>query len=60
MKLNTLKKAFRKDPPTTDPKWYLSNLRKVSQKEQSCSVYHCVARPERTKLTGLVEIYMYL
>ena len=50
-----LKKAFKNDPPTTDPKLYLKNRETGRQQFVYClpRQYHSTALPEIKKLTKL-------
>lgn len=51
MKFMKLKKALRKAPPTTDPKWYFKRRLVVRQIVTYLWVYHWVAKPDIIKLT---------
>lgn len=57
-----LKNAFKKDPPTTDPKLYLKNLPTGAQQLVALPprMYHYAAFPDIKKLTKLYINYMCL
>lgn len=55
------KNAFRNDPPTTEPKWFLIILENVKQKPFSlCYKYHWVALPDMIKLTKFNDFLTWI
>jgi hypothetical protein len=57
-----LKNAFKKDPPTTDPKLYLKKRPTGVQQLVAFPplIYHSAALPDIMKLTKLNYKYMHL
>ena len=55
-----LKKAFKKEPPTTEPKLYFNNLASGKQQLVPSLVYHSAPFPETMKLTKSINMYMHL